>query len=127
MPEDDPVKKLYDIAGAAYKKFGMDTTLPATLKQPLLEAGFDNVHCKVFKVPIGAWARDKTLRLIGHYQMIAVREFIPTLAGRPFAAMGMSQADSQVAVALARKSLEDLSKHRYFNYYFWYAQKPNSL
>ncbi|KAF5130313.1 Secondary metabolism regulator LAE1 [Metarhizium anisopliae] len=126
MPDEDPVKSLYDTAGAAYKKFGMSTTLPAQLEPYLREAGFENVHCRVMKVPIGTWAKGKIMRAIGLYQKMAILDFIPTLAGRPFQALQISEADAEIRVALARKGLEDTSTHRYFNYYFWYAQKPGS-
>ncbi|KFY92876.1 hypothetical protein V498_04686 [Pseudogymnoascus sp. VKM F-4517 (FW-2822)] len=124
MSRDDPFKQLYDLAGQAYQKFGMSTALPAQLKPLLLDAGFQNIHCKIMKVPIGTWAKDKTMRLIGLYQKTVVGDFIPTLAGRPFEALGMSQVEEQVTLALARKALNDANVHRYFNYYFWYAQKP---
>lgn len=124
MSCDDPFKLLYDLAGQAYQKFGMSTTLPAQLEPLLLEAGFRNVYCKILKVPIGTWAKDKTMKLIGLYQKTVVLEFISTLAGRPFQALGLSQEEAQVTLALARKALGDISIHRYFNYYFWYAQKP---
>jgi hypothetical protein len=126
MLPDDPVKRLYDLAGEAFQKFGMNTKLPATLEPLLRDAGFENIHCIVKKVPIGPWARDKTLRLVGLYQRMAVQDIIPVIGGRPFAALGMSQVESQVTLALARKGLQDNSVHRYFNYYFWYAQKPAS-
>ena len=126
MTSDDPFKRLYDLAGEAYQKFGMSTALPSQLEPFLLEAGFQNIHCKRMKVPIGTWARDKTMRLIGLYQKTAVRDFISTLAGRPFQALGMSQEEGEVTLAYARKALEDANTHRYFNYYFWYAQKPLS-
>ncbi|KFY13677.1 hypothetical protein V491_06328 [Pseudogymnoascus sp. VKM F-3775] len=124
MSPDDPFKRLYDLAGQAYQKFGMSTSLPAQLEPLLLAAGFQNIHCKIMKVPIGTWAKDKTMRLIGLYQKTVVGDFIPTLAGRPFAALGMSQEEAQVTLAFARKALNDANVHRYFNYYFWYAQKP---
>lgn len=124
MSPDDPFKRLYDLAGQAYQKFGMSTSLPAQLEPLLLAAGFQNIHCKIMKVPIGTWAKDKTMRLIGLYQKTVVGDFIPTLAGRPFAALGMSQEEGQVTLAFARKALNDANVHRYFNYYFWYAQKP---
>lgn len=126
MKPDDPFLNLYQTAGQAYTKFGLQTDLPARLEPLLRDAGFVNIHCQVKKAPIGTWAKDKTLRLVGLYQKTAVLEFIPTLAGRPFEALGMSQAESEVALAMARKSLEDTSVHRYFNYFFWYAQKPES-
>lgn len=124
MSEDDGFKRLYDLAGQAYQKFGMSTALPAQLEPLLLDAGFENIHCKIMKVPIGPWAKDKTMRLIGLYQKTAIRDFISTLAGRPFEALGMSQDEGQAALAIARKALDDANIHRYFNYYFWYAQKP---
>lgn len=126
MSDDDPIKRLYDIAGEAYQKFNMDTDYPTLLEGPLREAGFTAIQCKVIKVPIGPWAKNNRLRRVGHYQKVAVREFIPTLAGRPFEALGMTQEESQVAVALARKALDDMDTHRYFKYYFWCAQKPKS-
>lgn len=124
MKTDDPFKVLYDLAGEAYKKFGLSTSLPAELEPLLIEAGFENIHCKILKVPIGTWAKDKTMRLIGLYQKTAVLDFIPTLAGRPFEALGMSQAEAQVRLAMARNALGNVQVHRYFTYYFWNAQKP---
>lgn len=125
MSSDDPVKTMYSLAGQAFGKFGMNVTLPKHLDQLLPEAGFENIKCVVKKVPIGVWAKDKTLRLIGLYQKMAVLDPMPALVGRPFGALGMSEAESQVTLAFARKGLEDTKVHRYFNYYFWYAQKPS--
>lgn len=124
MSSNDSFKRLYDLAGQAYQKFGMSTTLPAHLEPLLIEAGFQNIRCKIMKVPIGTWAKDKTMRLIGLYQKTVVLDFISTLAGRPFEALGLSQDEAQVTLALARNALGDANVHRYFNYYFWYAQKP---
>ncbi|KAG5921588.1 hypothetical protein E4U53_003772 [Claviceps sorghi] len=126
MAADDPVKCLYEAAGRAYEKFGMSTTLPAELEPLLREAGFENIHCQIMKVPVGPWAKDRTMRVVGLYQKMAVLDFLPTLSGRPFKALGMSDAEAEVAVAMARKALENANSHRYFNYYFWYAQKPES-
>jgi len=126
MPDDDPVKCLYDTAGRAYEKFGLSTTLPAELEPFLREAGFENIHCQIMKVPIGPWAKDRTMRVVGLYQKMAVLDFLPTLPGRPFKALGMSDAEAEVAIAMARKGLDNANAHRYFNYYFWYAQKPGS-
>src|SRR3569833_226711 len=124
MPDDDPVKRAYDLCTTAFAKFGMDITLPSKLEGFLRDVGYDNILCKIKKVPIVVWARDKTLRLIGLYQKMAVVDIMPAFAGRPFAALGMTPTESQVTAALARKGLEDTNVHRYFNYYFWYAQKP---
>ncbi|KAK3326711.1 hypothetical protein B0H66DRAFT_581072 [Apodospora peruviana] len=126
MPDNDPVKYVYDLTETGFAKFGMNIKIPKILGPMLEEAGFTNIKCIVKKVPIGVWAKDKTQRLIGMYQKIAVLDFLPVMAGRPFDAAGLSPVEAQVTVAHARKALEDTSVHRYFNYYFWYAQKPTS-
>lgn len=124
MGDYDAFRRLYEIARDAYGTLGMSTTVAAELGPLLRDAGFANVHCRVLKVPIGVWARDETMRLIGLYQKMAVAEFISTFAGRPFEALGIPAAEAQLALALARRALDDAAVHRYFNYYFWYAQKP---
>jgi len=124
MGEGDAVKRMYELAGQAFRTFGMDVTLPKELKPLLRDAGFENIQCIVKKVPIGVWARDKTLRLIGLYQKMAILDLIPALSGPPFRALGMSPVEAQVTLAQARRGLEDTGAHRYFNYYFWFAQKP---
>jgi len=124
MSSTDPVKYMYDLAGEAFSRFGMNVTLPKHLEPLLRDAGFENIQCVVKKVPIGTWARDKTLRLIGYLQKMAVYELMPALAERPFKALGLSEMESQVTLAYARKGLDDTNVHRYFMYYFWFAQKP---
>ncbi|KAG6058686.1 hypothetical protein E4U32_004476 [Claviceps aff. humidiphila group G2b] len=126
MPDDDPVKVLYEKIERSFEKFGLRVTLPPKLEPYLREAGFENIHCQIMKVPIGPWAKDNTMRIIGLYQKLSVREVMPSLSGRPFQALGMSEAEVEVTIAMARKGLEDPNVHRYFNYYFWYAQKPAS-
>ena len=126
MHADDPVKVMYDLAGEAFAKFGMDTTLAAKLEPMFRDAGFVNIQCVIKKVPLGVWAKDKTLRLVGLYQKLAVLDLMPVFAGRPFTALGMTDVESQVTLAHARRGLEDTTAHRYFSYYFWFAQKPLS-
>lgn len=126
MPDDDPVKKVYELAGQAFGKFGMDVHLAAKLGTGLKEAGFTNVQRVIKKVPIGHWPRDKTLRVVGYYQKIAVENLLPSLGGRPFTALGLNPVEIQLLLTAARKGLEDSSVHRYFEYYFWYAQRPTA-
>ncbi|KAG6135801.1 hypothetical protein E4U38_001683 [Claviceps purpurea] len=66
------------------------------------------------------------MRIVGLYSRLALAELLTTLAGRPFQALEMSEAEIEVIMAMARKGLDDPNVHRYFNYYFWYAQKPGS-
>ncbi|CAK7565559.1 MAG: hypothetical protein SEPTF4163_003476 [Sporothrix epigloea] len=124
MPEDDPLDYVYQLASKAFLKFGMNVKIARDLEPILRSAGFVNIHCVAKKVPIGVWARDKTLRLIGLYQKMAIADILGAFAGRPFAALGITPEEGAVIIALAKKAMEDNKVHRYFTYYFWYAQKP---
>ncbi|KAG6272010.1 hypothetical protein E4U47_002711 [Claviceps purpurea] len=126
MPDDDRVKHALELTERAFEKFGMRSKLPAELEPYLREAGLENIHCKIFKVPIGQWAKDHLMRVVDLYQRLAVMEILPSMSGRLFHALEMSEAEAEVAIAMARKGLNDPNVHRYFNYYFWYAQKPGS-
>lgn len=107
----DPVKYIYELVYRAFLKFGMDVTVPKAPEHMLRKAGFENVQCIVKKVPIGAWARDKTLRVVCMYQEMAVQDLLPAFAGWPFTALGMSQVENQVALAHARQGLGDTRVH----------------
>ncbi|KAK4032859.1 S-adenosyl-L-methionine-dependent methyltransferase [Parachaetomium inaequale] len=124
MPDNDPVKYMYELAQRAFTKFDMNVTLPKDLEHLLLEAGFESIQCVVKKVPIGGWARDKKLRVIGTYQKMVVEGFMSVLRLRPFTALGMSQDESQEIVDHARKALADTTVHRHLHYFVWFAQKP---
>ncbi|KAG6245568.1 hypothetical protein E4U23_005259 [Claviceps purpurea] len=87
MPDDDPVKRLYETIGKAMEKLGMRAKLAAELEPYLHEAG----------CPLGR---------------------------RLFEALEIPEAEVEVTLAMAREGLEDPDVHRYFNFYFWYAQKP---
>ncbi|EFX02944.1 hypothetical protein CMQ_2873 [Grosmannia clavigera kw1407] len=127
MLDDDPLKYVYELGAKAFKLFGMDVLIPQQLEAILRAAGFVNIQCIPKKVPIGVWAQDKTLRLVGLYQKTAISEFLSAMAGRPFEALGIDATARQAIVALARRSLEDTTIHRYMPYYFWYAQKPENF
>ncbi|KAG6039314.1 hypothetical protein E4U39_007728 [Claviceps sp. Clav50 group G5] len=66
MPDDDPLKYLYERLESTYGYFGFKDKLPLNLGSYLREAGFENIHCQIMKVPIGQrasrhgpWAKDR--------------------------------------------------------------------
>ncbi|KAG6101978.1 hypothetical protein E4U31_003494 [Claviceps sp. LM219 group G6] len=124
MPDDDAAKHLYELIDKSFEKFGLKANLAPQLGTYLEKAGFEDIRCQVMKVPIGPWTKDKTMRIIGQYQKSVIVDGLPSLAGRPFQALGMSDAEIEATIAKARKGLHDPRVHRYLNYYFWYAQKP---
>lgn len=120
----DPVAAFYDLLREALALCGMNHDKARAMRGPLERAGFTNIHLKKLKVPLGPWAKDKTLRLIGNYCKSAVLDVLPTVLIRPIDELGLTPVAKQVWAAKVRQSLEDASIHRHFHFYFWYAQKP---
>ncbi|KAK7986931.1 hypothetical protein PG996_006459 [Apiospora saccharicola] len=124
MPPNDPAFDFYKLFQQAFRRIGCDTSLAANLDGPLKDAGFVNVQCVVKKIPVGQWARDKKLRLAGWYLRTAIQEVLPALCGKPLAVLGLNEVERELWRAAAVRAISDDSVHRYWNMYFWYAQKP---
>jgi hypothetical protein len=124
MRKDDGLLRFTQLVADAYTMMGWDMHKCGNLRAILTQAGFTNIQLVKKKVPIGSW--DKKQKIVGKYQKIAMLEVIPALVGKPLEMLGMGRAEREVWAATARKAIEDRSVHRYFNYYFWTAQKPKS-
>ncbi|EYB21685.1 hypothetical protein FG05_03836 [Fusarium graminearum] len=123
LPKDAPLAKFFDTAATAVASFGMKFRAGENLREPLEKAGFVNVSCKVLKVPIGTWAKDKKLRLIGLYLKTAVSDMFGAMAAKPLRKV-MGPDEIELFLIDARKDLNNVNYHAYENYYFWMGQKP---
>ncbi|KAM0321053.1 hypothetical protein ACHAPQ_009755 [Fusarium lateritium] len=122
LAPDAPLAKFFDTAEEAVASFGMKFRAGENLREPLEKAGFTNVSCKVLKVPIGTWAKDKKLRLIGLYLKTAVSDMFGAMAAKPLRKI-LSPEEIEVFLAHARKDLDNVKIHSYEKYYFWMGQK----
>ncbi|KAK3989324.1 putative methyltransferase [Cladorrhinum sp. PSN332] len=122
-PDEDVLRQFYLLCQEAVGKFGMDLNRGANVGEFLEKAGFVNITCVKRKVPVGVWPKDKTMRLVGLYMREAALQSMPTLA-KAFASMGIGAEEREVWGAKVREALMDNKVHRYFYFYFWYAQKP---
>ncbi|KAB5554621.1 S-adenosyl-L-methionine-dependent methyltransferase [Coniochaeta sp. 2T2.1] len=124
MKDDDIMKRYYETCQKAMGMFGYNLDLGSKVGEYLERAGFGNVTCIKKKSPLGTWAKDKTMRLIGLYTKEAALTSIKSVMGKPFDALGISETEKAVWAARIKASVNDNSVHRYYHYYFWYAQKP---
>ncbi|KAH7147923.1 S-adenosyl-L-methionine-dependent methyltransferase [Fusarium sp. MPI-SDFR-AT-0072] len=122
LAPDAPLAKFFDTAEQAVASFGMKFRAGENLREPLEKAGFTNVSCKVLKVPIGTWAKDKKLRLIGLYLKTAVNDMFGAMAAKPLRKI-LEPEEIEVFLADARKDLNNVNIHSYEKYYFWMGQK----
>lgn len=122
-PKTDIMVQYYNLAQQAMGKFGMDLGQGSTVGDYLTQAGFINVTQVRRKVPLGTWPKDKTMRLIGLYTREIALHSIPSME-KPFANLGLSEMERQVWGAQVRTALRENHAHRYYHFYFWFAQKP---
>lgn len=126
MADDDMMAQYYRLGAEAMSKFGLDITQVRSLGERLQKAGFVDVRCVVRKLPLGPWARDPRLRLIGQYSRVTAVDSIDMAIHKPFIALGMSEEERHAWAARTRESILDDKPHRYYQHYFWYAQRPTS-
>ncbi len=125
MRDDDIMKMYYEISVEAMSHFGMDLSRSARVGEYLERAGFTNINCVVKKMPLGTWARDPRMRLVGLYISELITTSLPSmLQGKPFVRLGLSEEERIVWGARVREAIKETHVHRYYHYYFWYGQKP---
>ena len=105
--------------------FGVDLLAVTANAQRLRDAGFVNVEEKVFKIPLGIWPKNKTMKLIGLYLRTVIYDGLQGLSLGPFI-KGLKWTPEEVEVFLVgvRKSLMDASTHSYLPFHVAYGQKP---
>ncbi len=124
MPDDFPLRVFWDRMEEAMALLKIDFRAAPRVGKMLEAAGFVNVEKKMYKVPVGSWAKDKTLKLVGMYMRQVTSDFLGVAAVKPFEALGMAEAEIQVFLATVRNALKDESVHPYGRYYVWTGQKP---
>lgn len=91
----------------------------------LREGGFEDVQEKIWKVPIGTWARDPKLKTVGLYNRSMLIDALQAVAMAPLT-RGLRWSATEVEVFLieVRKSLMNSSIHSYLTFHTVYGRKP---
>ena len=125
MKKDSVMTKWLELLKQALQNLGPDVDRPLKLAESLRQAGFVNIEEKSFKVPIGTWPKNKTLRLIGLYLRTVLIEGLQAISLGPLT-RGLKWTKEEVEVLLVdvRKCLMDSSQHTYYTFHSFYGQKP---
>jgi len=128
--DDDPslskapnIMKWVNLSNFASKKIGREVAYLE--KQKLIDAGFENVHDDIYKVPIGTWAKDRKLKELGLYNrdhcVLCFESYTPGLLGR---VLGWSKEEYQVLLAEVSQEVRNPKLHLYTVFRFIYGMKP---
>lgn len=126
MPDGWYLLQFWEEIRQAMSKINIDIQVGPRIGKIMEEAGFINVQKKSYKVPVGTWPKDKTLRLVGMYMRTVTEDFLGAAASKPLAALGIERTEIEVFLALVRKAIRDPEVHAYGTYYSWTGQKPRT-
>lgn len=95
------------------------------LEQWLIDAGFTNVQCPKFILPLGTWPKDKHYKQIGAYNFLQMQQGLEGIALATLTRSGeWTLEEVQVLVAKARQDLRNPRIHGQYDFYVAYGQKP---
>jgi hypothetical protein len=127
MPENYGVSQWLDTMKAALAIFGPDLLGARNHTEYLKNAGFINVQERVFKIPIGPWPKNQTLKTVGLYGRMMIYDGLEANSLRAFTkGLGWSVEQVQVFLIEVRKALMDVSVHCYLPFHVTFGQKPKS-
>ncbi|KAK5657880.1 hypothetical protein OQA88_2428 [Cercophora sp. LCS_1] len=124
VPEDFGIAKFLNVTTEAWKQLGCDIRIGPKLEGILQEAGFINVNCTTYKVPIGGWPADRKLQSLGMHMRFALDMVVPPMCTTLGTVLGWSAAEKDAFCLKSRQSLEDTSAHAYLYCYIVHGQKP---
>ncbi|KAK3315702.1 S-adenosyl-L-methionine-dependent methyltransferase [Apodospora peruviana] len=123
--QNNPIDQFLDLATDIWAKLDTDMRIAPKLGSVLQEAGFENVSCTTYKVPIGTWPDDQKLKSLGKYLQIILDMLIPAICLNPTVPPpGWDETENRAFIERCRRSLKDGSVQSYMQFCFWTGQKP---
>ena len=127
MLESWPLFQFWSKVKQAMTTFGIDIQIAPRIGQSMRDAGFINVQAKMWKIPVGTWAKNKTLKLVGMYMRQVTEDFLGAAGAKPLLALGMTEEEIKPFLESVRKALRDDSVHCYGRLFVWTGQKPEAV
>lgn len=125
VPPDHPVNKFYSVLGGVLRdKYGFNIKVAEHLPGLLESLGYVNVQRKVFHMPLGEWARDAHLRLLGGYLREVLVDFVGAMAVRPLVEAGLDKDEIDDLARGVGAAVVNRRIHGYLPMHFVWAQKP---
>ncbi|OLN81987.1 Demethylmenaquinone methyltransferase 5 [Colletotrichum chlorophyti] len=122
---DYSLTKMSAFLEEALAKFGFEAFGAETNPVRLKAAGFSNQVHDVKKVPLGPWAKDPDLKMIGRYSQAAVYDGLHAITIGPFTrGLGWTPEEVEVFLVQCRKDLLNPSIHTHVYYHALSGQKP---
>ncbi|KAL3422653.1 methyltransferase [Phlyctema vagabunda] len=125
MPMDHPVNEYWHYIVEALSALGVNFNATLLLEGIMREAGFVNVHVRIFHVPIGVWPRNTVLKRVGLYWRTVLLDGAEPIALGPLSrGLGWSKEQIDVWLIKVRKAYMDTWCHSHMPLFIICGQKP---
>ncbi|KAL1982369.1 hypothetical protein VTN96DRAFT_1400 [Rasamsonia emersonii] len=122
---DNHLIKMLRYLGEACDKVGRTLNPGPFLKGWVEQAGFTRINEQIFKLPIGAWPKDRRLKELGSFMAVSFIEGVEAFTLTPFIdVLGWSKDEVMEFNAKVRQDVTRREAHPIYNYYVVTAQKP---
>ncbi|KAF9869852.1 hypothetical protein CkaCkLH20_12651 [Colletotrichum karsti] len=124
MPDDWPLIQFWAQLHEAMLMLNVDIRIAPRIGDLMEKAGFVNVKRTAYKVPVGAWPKNRTLNLVGDYMRTIMEDLLGAAASKPLLKLGLGATEIEIFLASVRSALRDRNVHAYGTYFSWAGQKP---
>lgn len=121
-----PLELWFRTFGECLSKSGVDSKMTGEeLAEGLRKAGYVDVEVARYKVPFGAWAKDKTLKLVGRLVLESLKTGMEAYALHLMVSVGgYTDEDAKILIGRAFEQLKDGKSHGYVTYWAVMGRKP---
>lgn len=95
MPPNWPIIEYWNLITTALARGGVNFSSAPLLAQKMRGAGFTNVTEQILHVPIGPWARNRLLKLVGLYWRTVLFDGASPIALRPLTRLGWTMQEGK--------------------------------
>ncbi|KAL2208571.1 S-adenosyl-L-methionine-dependent methyltransferase [Sarocladium strictum] len=115
-----------DKLDGASKLFGKQINVAKNHRQWMIDAGFEEVQELVYRIPIGSWARDPTLKELGKFELIhmqmSVDSHTPALFSRVW---HYTEEQCRVMIENVKREFRDKDLRLITSYRFIIGRRPS--
>lgn len=120
-----PLVEFWSLIAEALNNLDIDFKRAPLLHQVARDAGFVNVTERVFHLPIGTWAKNRTLKECGLMWKTVLLEGLSPIALAPFTrGLGWSQVEVEAFLVSVRQCLKDGPENAFMPLHIICAQRP---
>ena len=126
---DSRVKYWEEQVTVAFNRIGMTGCCnPELTMQQMRNAGFTNIQCRNFKLPIGPWAKDPRLKEAGTFGLVNLLEGMQGLSAKLFTDVpGWDAEQLDALITECRQELRQKRVHGYYPIYVITGQKAGAV